>query len=74
VTRVAADASAPQPSGPSLQDKPSLAVMPFQNMSGDPEQEYFTDGMVEVIPFTSRLQSAPKSESFQGICRGWGAR
>ena len=32
-----------------LPDKPSLAVLPFQNMSGDPEQEYFTDGMVEDI-------------------------
>src|SRR5947209_8743564 len=30
-------------------DKPSIAVLPFQNMSGDPEQEYFTDGMVEEI-------------------------
>src|SRR6516165_9221554 len=28
-------------------DKPSLAVLPFQNLSGDPEQEYFADGMVE---------------------------
>ncbi len=32
-----------------LPDKPSLAVLPFQNMSGDPEQEYFADGMVEDI-------------------------
>jgi adenylate cyclase len=32
-----------------LPDKPSLAVLPFQNMSGDPEQEYFVDGMVEDI-------------------------
>jgi len=32
-----------------LPDKPSIAVMPFQNMSGDPEQEYFADGMVEDI-------------------------
>jgi adenylate cyclase len=30
-----------------LSDKPSIAVLPFQNMSGDPEQEYFADGMVE---------------------------
>jgi len=30
-------------------DKPSIAVLPFQNMSGDPEQEYFVDGMVEEI-------------------------
>jgi adenylate cyclase len=32
-----------------LPDKPSIAVLPFQNMSGDPEQEYFADGMVEEI-------------------------
>ena len=33
----------------SLPDKPSIAVLPFANMSGDPEQEYFADGMVEEI-------------------------
>ncbi len=32
-----------------LPDKPSIAVLPFQNMSGDPEQEYFADGMSEEI-------------------------
>jgi TolB-like protein/class 3 adenylate cyclase len=32
-----------------LPDKPSIAVLPFQNLSGDPEQEYFVDGMVEEI-------------------------
>ena len=32
-----------------LPDKPSIAVLPFQNLSSDPEQEYFTDGMVEEI-------------------------
>jgi TolB-like protein/class 3 adenylate cyclase/Tfp pilus assembly protein PilF len=32
-----------------LPDKPSIAVLPFQNMSGDPDQEYFADGMVEEI-------------------------
>jgi adenylate cyclase len=32
-----------------LPEKPSIAVLPFQNMSGDPEQEYFADGMVEDI-------------------------
>ena len=36
-------------SPPPLPDKPSIAVLPFQNMSGDPEQEYFADGMVEEI-------------------------
>jgi adenylate cyclase len=33
--------------GPPLPDKPSVAVLPFENMSGDPEQEYFADGMVD---------------------------
>jgi TolB-like protein len=42
---------------PPLPDKPSLAVMPFQNMSGDPEQEYFADGMVEeIITALSRIR------------------
>src|SRR5271155_2547202 len=36
-------------SAPPLPDKPSIAILPFQNMSGDPEQEYFADGMVEEI-------------------------
>jgi adenylate cyclase len=34
---------------PPIPDKPSIAVLPFENMSGDPEQEYFADGMVEEI-------------------------
>jgi TolB-like protein/class 3 adenylate cyclase len=39
-------------------DKPSIAVLPFQNMSGDPEQEYFADGMVEdIITALSRFKS-----------------
>jgi len=42
---VAEDSLRPLP----LPDKPSIAVLPFQNMSGDPEQEYFADGMVEEI-------------------------
>jgi TolB-like protein/class 3 adenylate cyclase len=41
-----------------LPDKPSIAVLPFQNMSGDPEQEYFADGMVEdIITALSRFKS-----------------
>ncbi len=41
-----------------LPDKPSLVVLPFQNMSGDPEQEYFADGMVEDITTgLSRIRS-----------------
>jgi TolB-like protein/class 3 adenylate cyclase len=40
-----------------LPDKPSIAVLPFQNMSSDPEQEYFADGMVEeIITALSRNQ------------------
>jgi adenylate cyclase len=39
----------PQSGALPLPDKPSIAVLPFQNMSGDPEQEYFADGMVEDI-------------------------
>jgi TolB-like protein/tetratricopeptide (TPR) repeat protein len=39
-----------------LPDKPSIAVLPFQNLSGDPEQEYFADGMVEeIITALSRI-------------------
>lgn len=41
----------------SLPDKPSIAVLPFQNMSGDPEQEYFADGTVEdIITALSRFR------------------
>ena len=40
-----------------LPDKASIAVLPFQNMSGDPEQEYFADGMVEeIITALSRIK------------------
>src|SRR5258708_2546687 len=42
---------------PALPDKPSIAILPFQNMSGDPEQEYFVDGMVEdIITALSRMR------------------
>ncbi|WP_410050493.1 winged helix-turn-helix domain-containing protein [Bradyrhizobium sp. Bra78] len=34
---------------PTLPDKPSVAVLPFSNLSGDPQQDYFADGMVEDI-------------------------
>jgi adenylate cyclase len=52
-------AGAPAGDGPglALPDKPSIAVLPFQNMSGDPEQEYFADGMVEdIITALSRFR------------------
>src|SRR5438552_1246084 len=49
----------PTESGPALTrpDKPSIAVMPFQNMSGDRDQDYFADGMVEeIITALSRIR------------------
>ena len=47
-----------EPTALALPDKPSIAVLPFQNMSGDPEQEYFADGMVEdIITALSRFKS-----------------
>ena len=43
--------------GPAVPDKPSIAVLPFTNMSGDPEQEYFADGIVEdIITALSRMR------------------
>jgi TolB-like protein len=48
---------APPAATRSLPDKPSIAVLPFTNMSGDPEQEYFADGMVdEIITALSRIR------------------
>src|SRR5215469_314206 len=44
----AADNAAAKPSAP-VGEQPSLAVLPFLNLSSDPEQEYFADGMVEEI-------------------------
>jgi len=50
-------ASAPAPTVLPLPDKPSIAVLPFANISGDPEQEYFADGMVEeIITALSRVR------------------
>jgi adenylate cyclase len=48
---------APEPPALPLPDKPSIGVLPFANMSGDPEQEYFADGMVEeIITALSRIR------------------
>jgi TolB-like protein/class 3 adenylate cyclase len=56
----AAPVAKPLPGSPQplpLPDKPSIAVLPFANMSGDPEQEYFGDGMVEeIITALSRIR------------------
>ena len=46
-----------EPAPLALPDKPSIAVLPFQSMTGDPEQEYFADGMVEeIITALSRIR------------------
>jgi adenylate cyclase len=46
-----------EPKGLQVPDKPSIAVLPFTNMSGDPEQEYFSDGITEdIITELSRFQ------------------
>jgi len=53
----AADGRSDSSLGPAPSEKPSIAVLPFQNMSGDPEQEYFADGMVEeIITGLSRIK------------------
>ncbi len=49
---------APERESPALPDKPSIAVLPFDNMSGDPDQAYFADGVVESITAAlSRIKS-----------------
>ncbi|AZO01621.1 adenylate/guanylate cyclase domain-containing protein [Mesorhizobium sp. M9A.F.Ca.ET.002.03.1.2] len=56
--RVETDASASVAAPPPLPAKPSIAVLPFTNMSGDPDQEYFADGLVEdIITGLSRVNS-----------------
>ena len=59
------DGSSPAPTAPiencpeglGLPDRPSIAVLPFDNMSGDPDQDYFADGMVEdIITGLSRIR------------------
>jgi TolB-like protein/tetratricopeptide (TPR) repeat protein len=53
----AADTDEPSAHALSLPEKPSIAVLPFLNLSGDPEQEYFTDGVVEdIISALSRIR------------------
>jgi adenylate cyclase len=69
--RVHAVKSGPVPREPKplpLPDKPSIAVLPFTNMSGDPEQEYFADGVVEdiitALSHFSRLFVIARNSSF----------
>jgi TolB-like protein/class 3 adenylate cyclase len=50
--------TATEPQALALPDKPSIVVLPFQNMSADPEQDYFADGLVEdIITALSRFKS-----------------
>lgn len=70
-----------------LPDKPSIAVLPFNNMSGDPEQEYFADGLTEdiiteiskidalfVISRNSTFTYKGKATKTQDICHDLGVR
>jgi DNA-binding winged helix-turn-helix (wHTH) protein len=58
VVPVTSDAVGAADSGPALPVRPSLAVLPFQNMSDDPEQKYFADGVVEdIIAELSRFRT-----------------
>ena len=72
---------------PVLPDKPSIAVLPFANMSGDPEQEYFSDGISEdvitdiskvsglfVIARNSSFSYKGKSPKIDTVCRELGVR
>jgi adenylate cyclase len=76
----------PQP-GETATDLPSIAVLPFTNMSGDPNQEYFSDGITEniitdlakfrdlaVIARNSSFSYKGKSPNIQQVCRDLGAR
>jgi TolB-like protein len=72
---------------PPLPDKPSIAVLPFDNMSGDQEQEYFADGITEdiiteiskisgllVISRNSTFTYKGKATKAQDVCRDLGVR
>jgi TolB-like protein/DNA-binding SARP family transcriptional activator len=53
----AATTTPPDPGHPALPDRPSIAVLPFQNLGGDPAQDYFADGVVEeIITALSRMR------------------
>ena len=84
-----ADSAGPVPVGPplSLPDKPSIAVLPFTNLSGEPEHRYFSDGITEdiitelsrsrslfVIARNSSFQYRDKSVDVRRIARDLGVR
>ena len=57
-----------------LPDKPSIAVLPFENMSGDSKQDYFSDGLTDqiistLLPAATRRCSTPSSFSTSARCR-----
>ncbi len=77
----------PEPEVLPLPDKPSIAVLPFDNMSGDPEQEYFSDGITEdiitdlskvagffVIARNSSFAYKGQSPDIRRVCRELGVR
>ncbi len=79
--------AAPEPAPPVSPDKPSIVVLPFANMSADPEQEYFADGITEdiiteisrlpellVIARNSAFTYKGKAVKVQDICRDLGVR
>jgi len=80
-------AQSPEPVRLELPDTPSIAVLPFTNMSGDPEQEYFNDGIVEdiitdlskiaglfVIARNSSFAYKNKQFDVRDVCRELGVR
>jgi TolB-like protein/cytochrome c-type biogenesis protein CcmH/NrfG len=82
-----AQAEPPEPASLELPDKPSIAILPFTNMSGDPEQEYFNDGIVEdiitdlskiaglfVIARNSTFAYKDKRFDVRDVCRELGVR
>ena len=87
VKSVAGEPATAAASALALPDKPSIVVLPFENMSGDPEQEYFSDGIAEdiitdlskisalfVIARNSAFTYKGKATKVQEICRDLGVR
>src|SRR6185437_232194 len=85
VTELPDPASDPPTLAPGAGGNPSIAVLPFRNMSGDPEQAYFVDGMVqEIITALSRIRwllvialdsaSAPKAPDVKRVGHDLGVR